>query len=113
LVVAKKPFGSQTKIVLGCLHCRTEDQDSDLVENQREKHESQLRSLGRNAEILQQRKMKTDSEGLTRALLGNKKNGSRSENRTTQNKIKKNDFSTEIQKGLQPNHIGHRPASLI
>jgi hypothetical protein len=36
LVVAKKTFGSQTKTMLGCLYGRTEDQDRDLVENQRE-----------------------------------------------------------------------------
>jgi hypothetical protein len=45
LVVAKKTFGSQTKAVLGCLYCRTEDQDRDLVENQREKPECLLRFL--------------------------------------------------------------------
>jgi hypothetical protein len=43
LVVAKKTFGSQTKTILGCLYCRTEDQDRDLVENQREKPQCLLR----------------------------------------------------------------------
>jgi hypothetical protein len=88
LVVAKKPFGSQTKTVLGCLHCRTEDQDNDLVENQREKHESLLRSLGPNAKTLEQPKNENRLEGLT-GRCSAKRKMDRSDNRTAQNKVKK------------------------